>query len=80
MILYKREKDWYDYWRFNLFFPWAGKQERRNYHSFDCVEEGAEYGFKLPTQCILAYEKDIFWEFRLRLLGFGFGVTRQWSY
>jgi hypothetical protein len=78
MILHKKEKNWCDNREVHIFFPWAGRRRK----CVDIMEsvEGTEYGFKLQTECTLFREPEIYWQFRLRILGFGIGIFRQYSY
>ena len=78
MRILKKEKGWCDFWEIHLAFPWAGKRQR-SVDIFD-LAEGTEYGFALQTECTFLREPEIYWQFRMSILGFGVGVYRQCSY
>ena len=41
---------------------------------------GLEYGFSFPTKCCLYVEDEFYWNFTLRILGFGMTIIRQNGY
>ena len=75
MRLYRKEKQWHDFWEIHINFPWAGKR-----FAPECSLFGLEYGFSFPTKCCLYVEDEYYWAFTLRILGFGGTIVRQNGY
>ena len=75
MRLYRKEKQWYDFWEVCINFPWMGKRFAPK-HSLS----GLKYGFGFPTECCLYVEDEYYWTFSLRILGFGVTMIRQNGY
>jgi hypothetical protein len=76
MRLYRKEKDWSDYWEIHINFPWIGKRNKLG----TWEDDAAEYGFSFPTQCYLHKEDEHYWYVTLRILGFGMTIIRQKGY
>ena len=81
MRLYRKEKQWHDYWEVHLNFPWVGKRPKKAedaqfFHNLF----GLEYGFSFPTKCCLYVEDEYYWTFSLRILGLGVTMIRQNGY
>lgn len=75
MIIYRKEKDFWDFWEIHLFFPTFGKWEEAT----DISEHMLFYGIDLKTKII--YEKDpVSRGFVFQVLGFGFSIHRQKGY
>jgi hypothetical protein len=75
MRLYRKEKQWYDFWEVRIDFPWIGKR-----FAPKKVLYGLEYGFSFPTKCCLYTEDDNYWTFSLIILGLGITIIRQNGY
>jgi len=75
MRLYRKEKQWHDFWEIHINFPWMGKRFAPKHSLF-----GLEYGFSFPTKCCLYVEDEYYWTFSLRILGFGVTIIRQNGY
>jgi hypothetical protein len=79
MRLYRKEKNWSNYWEVHINFPWVGRKKKLGWHpDFDTPNYG--YGFSFPTKCFLHKEDDNYWWFTLQFLGFGITITRQNGY
>jgi hypothetical protein len=78
MRLYRKEKQWHDFWEIHINFPWMGK--RFAPHPPHHALGGLEYGFSFPTKCCLYIEDEYYWTFSLRILGLGVTTIRQNGY
>ena len=76
MRLYRKEKQWHDFWELHINFPWVGKR----FAPTGIELSGLEYGFSFPTECCLYAENGNYWTFTLRILGFGTTIVRQNGY
>ncbi len=66
---------WWDAWSIHIHFPGIGW-----WYSLDEWDrENKSYGLDLTTQCVLSKDQT-WWNFSLRLLGFGFSINRQFGY
>jgi hypothetical protein len=82
MRLYKKEKDWSNYWEVDVNFPWIGRRKTGLWdgESPDFDTPHYAYGFSFPTECFLHREDEYYWHFTLRILGFGVTIVRQKGY
>lgn len=80
MVVYSRERDWFDILEVHLHIPFIGIRKRtHNPFSVNRVY-GTEYGFKLQNECTFFREKNLYWQFKLKFFGFGFEIFRQYNY
>jgi hypothetical protein len=69
------KKDWHDYLAVRLNAPLVVISDKQN------IEDGNEFIFKVSLDtCILFTRTEIFKNFKLKVLGFGFEITRQQGY
>lgn len=78
MLIFEKQKTWYNYWRLGLLFPKVGKTIRYNEERY-YLEDGREYGVDLATRLIYTKD-DFYWSLEVRVLGLGFLLERQNGY
>lgn len=49
-------------------------------YSHDLGDDNEYYGIRFPTEIIFVIDKRMYWGFWIKILGFGVGFHRQWSY